>query len=366
MNEMREDMKRILIDAYCVTNFGDDLFVKLLCDRYPKTKFYINCSRFDDTAFESIPNLTIMNRKHFKGMIIHNFKKLMNKIHLDINFPYDGQVYIGGSIFPEPDLFKASDWNNFIDYHQKKSSHIPFYLLGINFGPYHSEIFKQCVEDYLKQTTDVCFRDQYSYQLFSYLPQVRYAPDIIFQCPVLKQDKKNNIVISVIYNDERYDLKSYDNDLYIKKLALLVDYYHDLGKQVTLVTFCKAQKDHLSAELINQQVKKGADILQYQGNLQEIIDVFSDCEYVIGTRFHSIVMAMNATVPVYPIIYNDKTSHLLDDLSFQGQSSQIQDFYKQSIEMIDANRINHYVLDIAEVKQKSAKHFQNLDQFIGE
>lgn len=61
-------MKKIIIYAYTKFNLGDDLFIKVLCERYPKTKFIIYAPKDYKKCFKDIKNIkcyssqSILNR----------------------------------------------------------------------------------------------------------------------------------------------------------------------------------------------------------------------------------------------------------------------------------------------------------------
>ena len=57
---------------------------------------------------------------------------------------------------------------------------LPFFVLGVNYGPADSEAYKEWCAHYFEGKTDVCFRDRASYELFRENPAVRLAPDIVF------------------------------------------------------------------------------------------------------------------------------------------------------------------------------------------
>src|SRR5699024_7019939 len=97
-------MKKILIRVYSATNLGDDLFIKILCNRYPSHKFYIIADKKHSKPFKSIPNLKVINHASFIDKVIlklgfrftsYNFlsKKLAKRT--------DSVIHIGGSIFIE-------------------------------------------------------------------------------------------------------------------------------------------------------------------------------------------------------------------------------------------------------------------------
>lgn len=56
-------MKKILIKAYTQLNLGDDLFIKILCERYENTEFYL---------------FATPEYKNLKGIKTNNLKILYN------------------------------------------------------------------------------------------------------------------------------------------------------------------------------------------------------------------------------------------------------------------------------------------------
>ena len=94
-------MKKIYVNAFTSENFGDDLFVRTLCERYPEHRFFLQCEAGEDRAFLNIPNLTVYNRSAKWGKFRARARKWITKLGLCPFFAYDAQVYIGGSIFIE-------------------------------------------------------------------------------------------------------------------------------------------------------------------------------------------------------------------------------------------------------------------------
>lgn len=52
-------MKKMMVSAYTEFNLGDDLFIKVLCERYPDTRFMIIAPRLYKLVFKDIKNLKV-------------------------------------------------------------------------------------------------------------------------------------------------------------------------------------------------------------------------------------------------------------------------------------------------------------------
>ena len=103
---------------------------------------------------------------------------------------------------PKYILAVPSSWNiqhGKILYHggNIKSSQYPFFVLGANFGPYHTEEYRSAMDKVYTKLKDICFRDTYSKNLFADNDHVRQAPDILFSYPMPKveENKKTDFYI---------------------------------------------------------------------------------------------------------------------------------------------------------------------------
>ena len=182
---------KVFVNAYLENNLGDDLFFDILKNRYKGNKFYIMSS-----SMKKQEDVVIYKNK-FINRIIRRFelKKFLTS-------KCDVIVSIGGSMYME----QKNDKNRKFFLGKK-----PYYILGSNFGPYHSDTYFNNAHKFFEGAKDVCFRDKYSYDLFSDISVVRYAPDIIFSLDVKDLENiKNNekrAIFSIISCENKIDAK---------------------------------------------------------------------------------------------------------------------------------------------------------------
>lgn len=87
-------MKKIFLIAYVRKNLGDDLFIKMITNKYKDCMFFMNVDTKNEKYIDylnTIPNLKI-------SVVADTKEALYN---LDVT-SFDAFVYIGGSIFIEP------------------------------------------------------------------------------------------------------------------------------------------------------------------------------------------------------------------------------------------------------------------------
>ena len=298
-----------LLIAYLALNL-DDMFINFICNKYPTINFIMICSPEYNEAFVSIPNLKLYNSK--------------DELCAD-NCMIDIQILIGGSLFMQPkdrsDIYSKFLYNK----QYRLFDHIPMIILGANFGPFDSDYHYQLHKEWFKTIDYISFRDKYSFELFRDIDCVTWAPDILLNYPMPVRKSSRKIAISCIHNDGRIGLPNYNEGDYIKWMVNISNKYIDKGFSIYLFSFCNKQGDAEIAYKIDQQLTS-SDIIEYTGNINYILTRFSEVDFVIGTRFHSIIFALSYGVPVFPIVYNSKTRNMLDCYGFDGRYANIQTF----------------------------------------
>ena len=84
-------MKKVFLMAYARKNLGDDIFIKMLLEKYPQIDFYM---KIENEEF--LNELSKYN--NLKILIGKDTDEELYKMDVE---EYDAYVYIGGSIFME-------------------------------------------------------------------------------------------------------------------------------------------------------------------------------------------------------------------------------------------------------------------------
>lgn len=330
----------VFLKAYVADNLGDDLFIKIICDRYKSHRFHL-ISNIESSFLSSIENLFVykdsfitrainkVNQKLNKKVIFSNEKKSLIK-NSDIT------VYIGGSIFME-----TAGWQSRLNELNKEINlSNSYYVIGANYGPQISEEFYNRHLNAFSCVNDICFRDTKSFELFKSLPNVRYAPDVVFTLDYEVgfkesefEDENKFVIISVI------DLSNRDNFYFLKsdyeeKMAKLTEYFVERGIKVLLMSFCKSEGDEEAInriyEMIELNKKDKVKRYFYNGNLDEALSIISLSSGVVANRFHSMILALLFKKNFFPLIYSKKTSNVLSDINYPHSSLRIENIEKIS------------------------------------
>ena len=353
---------KIFVSAYINKNLGDDIFISMLCDRYKKHTFLID----GNADYIKKDNLEFYyNKKNIFKKIINKIKKIFTQGKKDYDTKYikkcDAYVMIGGSLFIENK--KNSKLKNFIDIN------IPYYILGINFGPYYTNNYYNKSRKFFKNASDVCFRDKESFKKFSDLNNVRYSPDIIFGYNISKSNKNNNnksVVISIIDCSNRFKNEIADN--YEKQILKLIDIFLKSEYKITLMSFCKNEGDEVAINKIYNNIisdKNNIEKYFYDGNYKEAIKILDNSEIIVGSRFHANILGLKKNKKIVPIAYSDKTIDALKDLGYTQKIYDIRKINEFNFSNFNIHEINNTdKLNIKNAEINAENHFLNLDKFL--
>jgi colanic acid/amylovoran biosynthesis protein len=359
--------KKILVSAYIKGNLGDDLFLKVLCERYPNVDFYVFGASKYKSIFNEITNLHYLSNDLFisKGLnkIARSFG-CYDLIRTIIGKFMDGHVLIGGSLFMESSNSKD------IAFLKNKNSILskkPNFLIGSNFGPFNTNEFLLKHKILFEKFSDVCFRDNYSYGLFEKLNNTRISDDVVFQ---LKYNPRNTsekkLTISMINLEVRPELKQYKNE-YLRKITDLILLFVKQDYEINLISFCDDEGDLLAIKevcnLIPLDYHKSLNIISHS-NINSSLEVMANSKYIIATRFHAMIVGWVLDIPVHPMVYSDKMINVINDVEFCEPYSDIRNISDVQPLDIYNSLINQKLHNFNSQKINSENQFLMLDKFL--
>jgi colanic acid/amylovoran biosynthesis protein len=139
------------------------------------------------------------------------------------------------------------------------------------------------------------------------------------------------------------------------------------GFQCKLYSFCDHEGDGKTIEDIlsslDAQNRNAVEVFKYLGDLDDTLHSFSSSEFVVGARFNACILSQVFGQGLLPIIYSNKTLHMLDDLGLSSQiveGKYIEKFEPEiDIEAVKVNKVN-----LTEVKNNALGHFECLDAYL--
>lgn len=367
-------MKRITLAAYLRNNLGDDLMVHLLLKRYPNYEFYFDRDQTGCDLFRKYHNFytrkevneRLRGFNRLVNILLCGWKKnyLINKT-CQLKAKYSCcSVYIGGSLFMQSPQLTGRRGVEIIT---EKMPALPRFVIGANFGPYHTDDYRDAHEMFFKECAGVCFRDQKSHELFKQLPSVSHAPDVVFNLDTStynNQPTNDTVVISVINMRSREAIAN-DADSYEEFICNTCKYWIQNGKVPILMSFCAYEGDEDGIQQIlmrfEPEILEKIRVYYYSGNVEEALSVFSKAEYVVATRFHAMILALRFGKPFFAVSYNQKVKQVLNDIGCNAycelrdlNTLQVDTVFKQYSKAFD---VKDYIRD-------AEKQFAYLDSYL--
>ncbi|MPQ38230.1 hypothetical protein GC249_10415 [Lactobacillus plantarum] len=358
---------KFFVFGYWRKNAGDDLFLNILCKRYPQWKFVISADNKDADSFRQLDNLKVIHRGLIVRIITHFSWKLFHMTFEDLyaRFFFKNQIEIGGSIFQE-----TSDWEKQLDRRLRRTRFTSNYLvIGSNFGPVKTDLFLSSYQKFLTQSK-IVFRDNYSKDLFNN-PDVKVAPDVVFSLKKYFNVERNNtgrkyVAISMIDLTGRVEDKNIVSQ-FEKKIAQTIHFYLQKKYGVVMMAFCEKEKDLESIQrvcsMLNDIDKIKIEIYVHH-RIEKTLQVINAASKIIATRFHAYIIGLTLGKEVLPIVYSEKTRHTLDDIQQwkENPGIDIVAFLNMDIRHMDKQyvsltpRINHLL------QEEASGQFQYLDK----
>lgn len=368
-------MKKVYVHAFLAGNVGDDLFVRMLCRRYPKVLFRTIADRSYKTIFSDLPNMQVFSpgdpeiAEMTAKLQKYKWAYGTDDFHEYLLKHSDAVVHIGGSVFVQ----HQDDWSEAYAMDEKLAKMAKrLYVVGANFGPYTDKRYKETYHELFKKYKGICFRDHYSADLFADLKQVSYAPDVLFGYPLVPAEKKKQVVFAPIELANRGGKNSIleFEDSYLTFHKLLAKEFLSRGYDLCFLSFCRMQSDDTMIEKICQDLSEEerghVSVRTFDGAEAPITEVFAESEICIGTRFHSIILGLLGACKAFGIIYDQKTRNVLKDLGF-ARKLELFELERKSeayVRKIVVELITSEPVNVADMVKGAEQQWRYTDKFL--
>lgn len=329
--------KKVLVEYYGALNFGDDLFIKVLSDRYKDTVFLVVCKKKYARPLLAMNNVKPVEPPEY-SFVQRLIRKVLSKNIFEATLKLkwlrfyevmanrcESYINIGGSIFIDNDSINNSLYSKKMNIFSRMDK----IILGANFGPERTSKYREDFTEIFRKFNDVCFRDNISREKFSQLGNVRTSDDVVFNLKTEDVKKiKDSVGISVINLENRPKLSMYQknyDDYIVKEVRRLISD----GKKVTFFSFCKHEGDE---EIIKHYLKiissDKVDSVKYDGDIENFNLKFSQMESIIATRFHATILALKNRQKLIPLSYSSKTDEMLRSIQYPYKAINIAELSK--------------------------------------
>ena len=287
---------KILLRGYFDRNFGDDMMLRLVISSFKEHDFYIN-HPFEEslTAFSDFEN-----------------------VYINAHADFDAVVYVIGTGFIHSSN-RVFLYDLLTSISKKKAEYKKSAVIGCSIEPFIHKYSQQLNLKHIKEYRLITCRDSYSFDFLKNnvrQSEISFYPDMLFSlADSISSSNGSCLGISPLRR-----ANSTDNFRYYKELAKAADYYIETKKSpVLLFAFDTGAENDLSAALCIKQLMKNkeqCEIIAYDDNGDNILKAYKRCCVFIGTRFHSMVIALMHKIPVLGISDREKMNQLSKEFGF--------------------------------------------------
>lgn len=255
------------------------------------------------------------------------------------------------------------------------------YILPNSFGPLKGRVVKKMVYNALRRCTVVMTRESISKKLLDDMCiENSLQPDMAFLLDAKKNNKTDEILnnlkiekgmncVAITVRPYRFPQsknpeKKYEE--YKQSIIRIIDWLRKNNYRVILVEHTSSRNAHENdGKCIDEIIK------EFHGNLEvlrnknldckELKYIYSQFDYIIGTRFHSVIFGLSELVPGIAISYSgNKTQGIMKDIGLQEYVIDIteitEQILKEKFQLMVENR-NKYIEIIEKYKKDSYANY---------
>jgi colanic acid/amylovoran biosynthesis protein len=235
--------------------------------------------------------------------------------------------------------------------------------------PLDNPIKRFLIRQKLNKFKLITCRDQESYRWLrqnTSKPEIHYLPDILFSLPdewLPKAAFPNKLGISMMHR-----IGDREDCAYYRAMAEIADeWVRKTGKDVILMAFDTGKENDLFACWAVKSLMEfsGYAEIAAHRDCTEIPAAFARCEKIIAARFHASVLALRMGIPLYPLIFREKTRNLLKDLQYPFPVCDLDDIDKASLQKFLTSEQTPYPLE-KDIRVRAELHTQLFRQVLAQ
>lgn len=349
---------RIIISGYYgFGNLGDELILSVIIRELKKRGFQI-------TVLSKAPELT---KSQYGVQAVHR----MNLPDIFDAFAH-ADIFIsgGGGLFQDATgLGSVLYYGGLIQLARFFELTVIFFAQGV--GPLHGDFARFFTQKALERSALITVRDKESADLIQtltgHLPEITADPVWLYEMPTQKPLHPTFSSLTGIWHIG-ISLRPW-RTLTFRQIQAFAYFLKNLirlaGKTVHIHLFAfQETQDEEPLKLLEKSLRsEQIENLTITWTPQEtLMKTLSSCDLFFGMRFHSLVLALLAKIPVYGLPYDPKVQHLLETLRLKGTDVSQLDMLDE--EMVYDHFLRYRYPDLEELQNRAQLNFQRLDELM--
>lgn len=257
----------------------------------------------------------------------------------------------------------------------------PVYVMPNSFGPLEGAFYQSIVRKALSRCKVVASRESVSQDMLSAIGvKSQLFPDLAFGLESSKNASgylhsvrlihKERPIVGITARPYRFPGASNPKASYEKYISEMATFARSLYAQGFVPVFVEhvlSQGEHESditaIDAITARLKAGEYEVFRNSilNCRQLKAVYGECDFVVGTRFHSVIFALSEGIPAIAIGYGgNKGRGIMRDLGFPELVIPIEDFSSiQAMEIFKDAKNNPRLIEKVETLEALAKSRHN-------
>ena len=299
---------RILLDAYFDNNFGDDLFISTLLERYPEELFYVFWNKVHPAVLE-------------KALGYRNMVILPGDCEMRAGLPYDGYIMIGGDVLPDGIDYS---WRINGMRHVKENGGFVA-MLGFSLYESYGKKTRADLRTMASLADSIVTRDRASAERFRMLvpeAKVTESTDMAFVGTHGGRTAGGSPVLGIAPRRKLYSTEE-EHEAFCKAMGSVADGWlsnHPEGTVRFLALSTGEYDDRVTAADIRSfmAAPERTETVSHSGTVQAFLERVAECTAMVPTRFHALVFALIYEIPFVPVPYEVKLTQLLNEIGYEG------------------------------------------------
>ena len=247
----------------------------------------------------------------------------------------------------------------------------PVYVMPNSFGPFKGPFVKYIARAALKKCKVLTSRESLSQNMVKkdLGIQIQNCPDLAFSLPKSNLDKEkvyqrfglpiDKKLVAITMRPYRFPGTSNPEEAYNQfknEMAVFIEWLYDQGYMPVIVEHTLAVNAHENDGACIKDVIKKIDHNKYRIVSDPAYDcydlkcIYGYCDYIVGTRFHSVIFSFGSDVPGIAIAYTgNKSQGIMHDMGLDDYVVQIGDVKAQLLEEKFSSLVNNEIEIVSKI-----------------
>lgn len=295
--------------------------------------------------------LLLINYKIFRFLFSKEEKKTLDAIlNSDVVISKGGHIFNSKTYKENLALFNLSFYLILAKKMNKK-----VYIFSQSFGPFENKSARKIFKNVIESSDKVLCRENVSINYLNdnfkeFKDKYIYFPDFAFNIKPKYSERVKNIYNkypienSIVVTVRQHIYKENSEEEYLTTLKNIIERLIISGETVVIYPHVigptKIEDDRIISkklfDMINIIYKKSNKVILLEENLsaEEVTALYSKIKFIVGTRFHSVILTLINSIPAFAISYSGPKANIMKRFGIEKYMCSIEQINSKNEEEI--------------------------------